>query len=269
MTGLKIRAVSRQNLDVDAYNQCVRTAPSACIYALSWYLDATAEKWYALVLGAYEAVMPIPIRRKWGISYVYQPFMIQQLGVFPSGVHDSKFFQNMLSRHIHVDYTFHSSDYAPSSIAQVNLTLQLNKSLEDITDLFSSNRKRDLKKASKQELHLSNLTSWEEIQQVISGNLVGPYHNASDIVHRLVDSALSPDHIKSVAVYYQKQCIFFLLYGLSGQRIYYLLPLAINPLAKEMGVATWVVVQLIKQYQSKYSIFDFEGSQVPGVRKVL
>jgi hypothetical protein len=48
-----------------------------------WHLDRTAVVWDALVWGDYEFVMPLPVRKKWGIQYVYQPLFCQQLGIFP------------------------------------------------------------------------------------------------------------------------------------------------------------------------------------------
>jgi hypothetical protein len=51
-------------------------------YAYSWYLDTIHEEWAALVEGDYERVMPLPVRKKYGITYCYQPFFAQQLGVF-------------------------------------------------------------------------------------------------------------------------------------------------------------------------------------------
>jgi hypothetical protein len=42
--------------------------------------------WDALVLRNYEAVFPLPYRSKWGIHYLYQPFLTAQLGLFGEGI---------------------------------------------------------------------------------------------------------------------------------------------------------------------------------------
>lgn len=52
------------------------------VYALSFYLDKIAAQWDALVLNNYEAVMPLTHNRKYGITYLYQPFFAASLGVF-------------------------------------------------------------------------------------------------------------------------------------------------------------------------------------------
>jgi hypothetical protein len=42
-----------------------------------------AQSWDALIWGDYEFVMPLTPKRKWGITYLYQPTFCQQLGIFP------------------------------------------------------------------------------------------------------------------------------------------------------------------------------------------
>ena len=56
------------------------------IYGYSFYLDHMAKHWDALVSGDYEAVMPLTWNRKYGIYYLYQPFLAAQLGVFGASI---------------------------------------------------------------------------------------------------------------------------------------------------------------------------------------
>ena len=51
-------------------------------YARSAVLDAACPGWEALWDEERGAVMPLTHHRKWGIPYLYQPFPLQQLGVF-------------------------------------------------------------------------------------------------------------------------------------------------------------------------------------------
>ncbi len=45
-----------------------------------------AKQWDALVWNDYEAVMPLTWNRKYGIAYLYQPFLTAQLGVFGNDI---------------------------------------------------------------------------------------------------------------------------------------------------------------------------------------
>ena len=77
-----IRFIDRGKLDVSRYNSCIDSASNGLIYAYTFYLDFTAHTWGALVLNDYQAVMPLPYRKKLGICYLYQPLLTAQLGVF-------------------------------------------------------------------------------------------------------------------------------------------------------------------------------------------
>lgn len=51
-------------------------------YAWSWYLNSVCEEWNILVEGDYETAMVLPVKMKFGIDYLAQPFLTPQLGIF-------------------------------------------------------------------------------------------------------------------------------------------------------------------------------------------
>ncbi|MGZ8510263.1 MAG: hypothetical protein ACXWWA_07800, partial [Chitinophagaceae bacterium] len=77
-----IRFVPYKEIDLTKWDNCISTASNGLIYGYSYYLDHMAKQWDALVLDDYEAVMPLTWNRKYGIAYLYQPFLTAQLGVF-------------------------------------------------------------------------------------------------------------------------------------------------------------------------------------------
>ncbi len=64
------------------YDACVEAAPNGLIYGLSWWLDVVSPGWEALVLNDYRAVMPLPLKRRYGIRFVDQPLHCPMLGIF-------------------------------------------------------------------------------------------------------------------------------------------------------------------------------------------
>jgi hypothetical protein len=78
-----LKYLNHRSIDSHKWDLCVGEASNSRIYANSWFLDRTAVEWDALVYGDYEYVMPLPVRRKLGIMYLYQPQYSQQLGIFP------------------------------------------------------------------------------------------------------------------------------------------------------------------------------------------
>ncbi|RSK42994.1 GNAT family N-acetyltransferase [Hymenobacter perfusus] len=83
---MSVRLLRTAEIDLDAWDACVQAAPQVVPYACSWWLNATAGSWEALVeiddaTGRYQAVWPLPVKRRpWG-RQVFQPPFTQQLGM--------------------------------------------------------------------------------------------------------------------------------------------------------------------------------------------
>src|SRR5579875_594423 len=84
--GETIHYIRNNAIDKTLWNQCIDNAGNGLIYAYSIYLDCMADNWDALVFNNYEAVMPLPWRKKFGIYYLYQPFFVAQLGLFGNNI---------------------------------------------------------------------------------------------------------------------------------------------------------------------------------------
>lgn len=81
----EIRYLTHAEIDPQKWDDCVAAGNPVFAYAFSQYLNKiTAGKWDALVYGDYEAVFPLPLKKKWGIPYIVQPAFCQQLGAFGS-----------------------------------------------------------------------------------------------------------------------------------------------------------------------------------------
>ena len=76
-----IRFVEHNEVDTNKWDKCVKRSINSTPYAFSWYLDIVVSNWNALILNDYEAVFPLPTRKKWGIQYAFTPFWVQQLGL--------------------------------------------------------------------------------------------------------------------------------------------------------------------------------------------
>ena len=77
-----IQLVHHANIDFEQWDMCISSAVNSEIYAYSWFLDCVSPQWSALILNDYEAVMPLPIKSKYGIRYIVQPPFCQKLGIF-------------------------------------------------------------------------------------------------------------------------------------------------------------------------------------------
>ncbi|RYY85548.1 MAG: hypothetical protein EOO15_16730 [Chitinophagaceae bacterium] len=72
---MKIRYLPHAEIDKARWDNALMRCPNATLYATSRYLDHMSPGWDALVQGDYDALFPLPWRSKWGLRYVYQPFL--------------------------------------------------------------------------------------------------------------------------------------------------------------------------------------------------
>lgn len=75
-----IRYLSHNEIDKTRWDETISQCGN--IYAFSWYLDIVHPDWSALVEGDYETIMPLTGGKKFSVEYLFQPFFVQQLGVF-------------------------------------------------------------------------------------------------------------------------------------------------------------------------------------------
>ena len=79
---MQIKHLQHKDIDYARWDECITQSHNQLTYAHSWYLDIVSPNWEALVTENYEYIMPLPVKRKYGIPYLVQPIFVQQLGVF-------------------------------------------------------------------------------------------------------------------------------------------------------------------------------------------
>ena len=78
-----IKRLKYEEVDWQKYQNCLEQSEQYIFFAEKKYLDLLLhQNWEILVDNDYEAVMPIPLVKKWGFTFVVMPLQTQQLGVF-------------------------------------------------------------------------------------------------------------------------------------------------------------------------------------------
>jgi hypothetical protein len=157
-----LQYLHRNQIDTARWDQCIANAPNGLLYAYSFYLDHMSPQWDALVLGDYEAVMPLTWRKKFGISYLYQPFVTVPLGVFSSGPIDQALMETFID-HIPGKFklieiylnTANNCFNSPFIEPRRNYVLPLTGSYESIEQHYNRHARRKLKKASEARLQVA------------------------------------------------------------------------------------------------------------------
>ncbi|MBP6573294.1 MAG: GNAT family N-acetyltransferase [Flavobacteriales bacterium] len=77
-----IRHVGHNAIDTALWDAMLSKCVNRMWYMQSWVLDIASPGWEALIDEEVGAIMPLTWRRKWGAHYLFQPYGLQQQGVF-------------------------------------------------------------------------------------------------------------------------------------------------------------------------------------------
>jgi len=264
-----IEYIAHKNLDIAKYDTCIEQSINVRIYAYSWYLDCVADNWDALVLNDYEAVMPLPRRKKYGLNYIYQIPWVQQLGIFSKDNINELLIQNFIDhipkKYVLVDYNFNSKNNFSSKyvVKRINYVLNLDKSFEEISQNYNKNRKRIIRREFSDYIIDKNGSVEDFLDLYINQNVNYKTHKDSyEKLQHLLNVKHSSVHIWNV--YKNEELLAGLVWLNDKNRITYLLPVATD-LAKKDNIPTFIINELIKEYQNTNYILDFEGSMIEGV----
>ena len=110
------------------------------------------DHWNAAVIGDYEAVMPLPWRKKWMFKYYYHAAFVPQTGIYgPLDASLHKPLTKLIFKKIKygdILLNYGNADYAEHLSARplVNMTLDLSPDYETLRGKFHRDIEKNLKK---------------------------------------------------------------------------------------------------------------------------
>lgn len=260
-------------MNTERWDECVSASGNVLIYGLSWYLDQVCNhSWDALVLNDYEAVMPLPVKKKYFIHYVYPPFFAQQLGIFSKKEMSAKmvqqFFNAIPFAFLYIDVVLNedsssriSSTLNPSF--HTNIVLDLHYSKETLQQRYGYNLRRNLKKVAKEEIALVHNISLTPIEKLFREARGKEFPNIKEQHYRtlqtLVAEAVSRQHCFMLGVENkQQQLIAGAVFMIFHNRITFLFS-GQSSEGKNKKALFFLLDQVIQRYAHTNMILDFEG----------
>ena len=267
-----INYLKHNQIDKKQWDACVDQAFNGNSYAASWYLDLAHEGWEALVENDYERVMPLTAATKFGISYLFQPYFSQQLGVFsksklnPGIVED--FIQSIPAHFKFVEINLNSFNKINSKkntfVLNNNYLLDLINPYERLVKKYTTNTRRNLKKSTTNKLSISKNIKPEALIKLFRNNRgkqlkkwnYAHYH----ILQRIMYTSVYKGKGVLYGVYteFNELCAaaFFLK---NNNRLVFLFS-GSNQSARENAAMTLLIDSVIQEFASTRTVFDFEGS---------
>jgi hypothetical protein len=263
-----IRFLEREQINTDRWDRLIAGTPNGLAYALSEILDKLSPGWCALVYGDYDTVMPLTLRSKYGVRYLYQPPFLQQLGLFGL-VSDEITTQFIAAAKLHYRFAEIHLNYAnrfPGAVAKQNFILPLDRTYEQIAAGFSSAHAKNLKRAANAELkyvHSNAVQSNVDLNYRLIGSSIGSvkrFHYDALIAI----AATAGEHVISREVWKEEElqasCVCFI----DNKRIYFIMS-TVTEKGKHNQANHFLIDRLIREFAERQMILDFEGSDIPGV----
>ena len=276
MNSSGIRYIKRNEINDEKWDECVSNAENSRIYSNIFHLDRTAIFWDAFIYEDYKYVMPVPIRKKFGIKYVYHPLFSQQLGIFPNPPSEiaRQFYLALYQQFKFVDTQLNSENQNVKSepdidfINRQNYLLNLSSDYNSIRTEYSKNTKRNLSKAAKNKLSFVAGISLEDYLHFKTENVKG---NVQKKDLEKLKSIIAFGQFRSIGQIYgvyssTNQLCAAVYFCRWKNRIIYM-NAASDSIGKELGAMSFLVDNFIQQNSGKDFILDFEGSTVPGLAR--
>lgn len=269
----QIKYISHAEIDKQKWDNCVQNAGNGLIYAYSWYLDAMADYWDALVLNDYEAIMPLTWNKKYGIHYLFQPYFCASLGIFSikqiNAIITEAFLKKIPKRFRYIDiYLNHENFFAVDSFTltqRINYTLALDKPYIEIAEQYRTNLKRNIRKAEQTGLVAEHNIPLEDIivlAQETMQRVSAISDEQMDRFKKLFSIAKEKQLAETLGIYNNNgQVLASAVFLFSHKRWYYIL-VGNHPNGKTLGASHYLIDRFIAAHAGTDTILDFEGSDI-------
>jgi hypothetical protein len=271
-----IKILSRKEIDTSKWNDCVAKCSNSLVYAYTNYLDALAINWQGLIINNYKAVMPLPYKKKWGISYLYQPPFTQQLGLF-GDISDTRLediFNAIHSFTKYGDVFFNFQNGFVNMMLPVqqltNYTINLQQDYIAINNHYKKDLRNNLKKAEKENLKYivdENTNEAITIFQTYYASrtphvTAKDYNNFKRLCQGLQENKQC---LVRKVVDKQNSLLAIVLLLKDANRLYNIMNTTTEA-GRKTEANHFLLDAIISEFEGEDLIFDFEGSDLPGVK---
>ncbi|CAM2990647.1 hypothetical protein DRF59_10730 [Chryseobacterium flavum] len=266
-----IRRLKYNEIDFVKYAQCLENSEQKKYSATKDFLDITSRKqWEVLVYKDYEAVMPVPFIRKFGIKIVHNPKLCQQLGVFSAK--DNIDINESFLEYLEKNYLIRAYPFNDRNILRTSLRLKKNflinpDSYETVYSKYSPKRKRKLRLDEEVKNNSEiKIISYEEAEKFIEANMIG-LNKESDLSDfmRIFKASYHLNYLRFSAFFYHHKIINIIATYSDCNMVALLGTFNDKEYVKLSGAS--ILIDTVIRENIETSIFDFEGGELPNIEE--
>jgi hypothetical protein len=272
-----IHYLPHSDINKQKWDACIADSQNRLPYALSWWLDAVSPEWDALVQDDYFAIMPLTHGHKFGISYLYQPYFTQQLGVFSPSVITPAIVTDFLNAiplkykyvHIQLNSDNNLQHMELNFSTRKNFILDLTPSAIELASNYHRNCRRNIQKAVhaglivKQGPSPSAFTHF--IKNYLDKQLKGTRKTFYPALARITSASIeqSAGEIAGVYTHTGELIAAGWFITILGRCLFQVC--ASTEKGKDNQAMYMLVNHMISKNAGSGLVFDFAGSNIPGI----
>lgn len=273
----EIRFIKHSEIDLKKWDETICNSYNGLVFGYSFFLNSMADnQWDALVMEDYKAVFPLVWRSKFGISYLYQPFFCQQLGVFSTEKISEKTINQFLEKiprkfryqNFHLNYENNFPITSQTVKRRTSFCIDLSASYSEIFSNYNADAKKNISKGLKLAFEYKKDIDLPIVVNCFFEAYGSYYPSNQQLKEKISDCS-------SQAIQFGKGftraiydgagallCAGFFFF--SNGRIHYSMA-APTPQGKKNKATHLLIDQVLKEFAGTSFIFDFEGSDLESV----
>lgn len=273
-----MKILSSKQIDVQKWDNCIRHAPNGSVFALSWYLNSVADQWEGLVIGDYQAVIPLVVKSKYGIKVAYQPFFTRNFDLYSSlegGSDQSLECMQMIQEHVkYLEFCLPENFPIPPGFTAKERRFQvldLSAELPQLQAGYSENVKRSIKKAIKAGYSVERNVSAESIVKLFretKGKDLEVFKDDDYVkLKHLMKNCLDHQAGLTLGIYDADGQLHAGAFFISFQGRFTFLKSGASETGRKNGAMQYLFDQFISAHRGNGKLLDFGGSSVESVAR--
>ena len=249
----------------------MRESSNGLIYSSAAYLNHMSANWDALVLDDYEAIMPLPWKKKWSLHYIYPPAFTQQLGIISSLNVDMQmsaaFLRGIPKKFSYLEVNLNAGNPMEGDCKlRKNYLLFLDPDYTNLRKNYSRSARRNIAQAEAREIKVVEQADPQEIIQLHRRRFndeIGPGKKDYDLFLKLIQHLNSSGQCYCIAAINNTgQIIAGSIYTLFKNRVTFVIN-GNNSESLASGATHLLMDHSIKKFCGRPLVLDFEGSDHP------
>ena len=268
-----ITYLQHQQIDYNKWDSCINHAINGIIYPYSFYLNQVSPGWEALIYGDYEAVMPLPVKKKWGVWYIIQPLFVQQLGVFSIQPVDENMIEAFLVavprkfRYVNIPLNTYNplkSKEKYTTRPSKTYELDLISPYDQIQRGYSGQTRRNLKKAKQERVFIVRNTDpmplIESFRKNRGKNISNLQESSYETLKHLIYSGIHRGDTQVYSAYSKQNTFCAGVVFFTSHKKSILIFSGSTSEARTNGAMTAIIDTFIQDHAGLNLTLDFEGS---------